>query len=242
MLWVCEEFGGRGFLDDRAAGHEDHAIGDLAGKAHLVRDADHRHALIGQRYHGIQHLFDHLRIKRRRRLIEQHHFRPHAKRAGDGHALLLATRKLHRVFVGLLQDLDPLEQAACPFLGLRLTDADSFHRRQHAVLQHGQMRKQIELLEHHADLTADRIYGLGLIAEKNPANADFPFLVGLKMVDAANERRFPAAGRPAQDDPLAAANRYVDVVQGLKSAIPLLHPLHGDHGLCALGRIGTGHQ
>ncbi len=34
-------------LDDLTLIHEDHAVCDLTGKAHLVRDANHRHAFFG---------------------------------------------------------------------------------------------------------------------------------------------------------------------------------------------------
>src|SRR5579885_1155867 len=40
-----EELLGRPFLDDLPVVHHHHAIGHLAGEAHLVGDHDHRHAL-----------------------------------------------------------------------------------------------------------------------------------------------------------------------------------------------------
>src|SRR5690606_29148784 len=47
-------------LDDFAAVHEDHAVRDRLGKAHLVRDAQHAHALAGEHDHRVEHLLDHL--------------------------------------------------------------------------------------------------------------------------------------------------------------------------------------
>src|SRR5689334_19135661 len=41
------EQGGRAFLPDLAAVHEDHVVGDPACEGHLVRDEDHRHAAAG---------------------------------------------------------------------------------------------------------------------------------------------------------------------------------------------------
>ena len=70
--------------------HEEHAVADLAGKAHLVRDDDHRHPLPRQTLHDIQHFADHFRVERRGRLVEKHHIRFHGQRAYDGHTLLLA--------------------------------------------------------------------------------------------------------------------------------------------------------
>ena len=65
---------------------------------------DHRHALFGQVDHDVEDFRDHLRIQGRGRLVEQHDFRVHAKRPGDGDALLLAAGKLARVFLSLLGD------------------------------------------------------------------------------------------------------------------------------------------
>jgi hypothetical protein len=42
---ILEEVLGGADLDDLAVGHEHHAVGDLAGEAHLVGHDDHRHAL-----------------------------------------------------------------------------------------------------------------------------------------------------------------------------------------------------
>ena len=80
--------------------HEDHPVGDLAGKAHFVGDAEHGHAFFGETDHHVQNFLDHFRVERRSRLIEQHDLRVHAKRAGNCHALLLATGQLTRIFQG----------------------------------------------------------------------------------------------------------------------------------------------
>src|SRR5215217_9785750 len=47
-LRCTEEFLRRRDLHDLAGVHEDDAVGNPARKAHLVRDADHRHSLIGE--------------------------------------------------------------------------------------------------------------------------------------------------------------------------------------------------
>ena len=93
-------------FDDFAFVHEDHAVGDGACKPHLVGHAQHGHAGSGQLNHGVEHFLDHLRVKRRGRLVEQHDAWVHAQRACNGDALLLTTRKLAWVFEGLLWDFD----------------------------------------------------------------------------------------------------------------------------------------
>ena len=49
--------------------------------------------------HHVEHLADHLGVERRGRLVEQHHDRVHAQRAGDRDALLLPARQLSRELV-----------------------------------------------------------------------------------------------------------------------------------------------
>ena len=101
--------------------------------------------------HHVQHLFDHLRVERRGRLVKEHDLGLHGQGAGDGHALLLPAGELARVDVGLFGDAHLLQQvhrrSPAPPAVLRLrTDA----LRQHDVVQHGEVREQVELLEDHA--------------------------------------------------------------------------------------------
>ena len=78
-------------LDDLTIGHEDHAVTHLTGEAHLMGDADHRHALMRELLHNLEHLADHLRVERTRRFIEEHHLRVHAECTYDRDTLLLTT-------------------------------------------------------------------------------------------------------------------------------------------------------
>src|SRR5215813_6678072 len=67
---LAEKIFGRRVLDDLPFVHENHAIGDLAGKAHLMRDNHHGHPVMREGHHDIKHLVDHLRVERRGRLVE----------------------------------------------------------------------------------------------------------------------------------------------------------------------------
>ena len=91
--------------------HEDDAVGDLAGEAHLVRHDDHRHAGLGQPPDHRQHLADQLGIERRGRLVEQHQPRRDRERAGDRDALLLAAGEPVRQVVGVVGQADARQQA-----------------------------------------------------------------------------------------------------------------------------------
>ena len=72
------------------------------------------------------------------------------------------------------------------------------------VLQDGQMRKEVEVLEHHADLAAHLVDVLQVVGELDAVDDDAALLVLLQPVDAADHGRLARAGRPADDDPLAA--------------------------------------
>ena len=84
----------------------------LPGKSHLMGHHDHGHAVAGEIGHDFQDLIDHFRVERRRRLVEEHDFRFHRQRAGDGDALLLAAREIGRIGVGFVGNADPLQEFA----------------------------------------------------------------------------------------------------------------------------------
>ena len=88
-------------------------------------------------------------------------------------------------------------------LGLRLGHAARAHRRQRAVLQDGEVREQVELLEHHADLGAHRIDVLAAGGELDAVDHDAALLHRLEPVDAADQRRLARARGPADHDALA---------------------------------------
>ena len=97
-------------LDDAALVHEDHPVGDLLGEAHLVGDAHHGHALLGQLDHHVEHLVDHLGVEGRGGLVKQHQLGLHAKGAGDGDPLLLAAGELAGLLVGVSLEADGVEE------------------------------------------------------------------------------------------------------------------------------------
>src|SRR3954451_3047844 len=149
-----EEGLGGGGLDDAAAVHEHHPVGRAAGKAHLVRDDDHRHSVPRERRHHVEDLVDHLRVERRGRLVEEHDLRGHGQGTRDRHALLLATRQLRGVLVSLRSDADPVEQLVGAALGLDLRLLADLDRPERHILEHRLVGEEVEALEHHADVAA----------------------------------------------------------------------------------------
>jgi hypothetical protein len=124
FLRIVEDFSGCPGLDDAPAIHEDDAVCDLTGKAHLVCDNDHGDTGASKFAHDVEHFADHFRIKRRCRLVEQQDPWLHRKRTGNSHALLLAARKLLGILLRLLGNADAGKQFAR--FAFRLFGAVSF--------------------------------------------------------------------------------------------------------------------
>src|SRR4030095_15442807 len=97
-----------------------------------------------------------------------------------------------------------------------------------AVLQHGQMRKQIKTLEHHADFAPDFVYPSQVRPELDALDNDPAFLELLQRVDAADQGLLAGARRAADHDALALGDIEVDVAQHVKVAIPLVERVDTD--------------
>ena len=191
---MVEEIGGGALFDDRALGHEDDAVGDLAREAHLMRDDDHRHAVFRKVAHQIEHLADHLGVERGGRLVEEHDLGRHGERAHDGDTLLLAAGEHRGILVCLVGKADALKQRHGLLVGLRLGLEAQLDGREGDVLLDCHMREEVEVLEHHAHLAAvevqvDLLAVEGDILEVNGAGGRL-----LQEVQAAQQRRFAAAG------------------------------------------------
>ncbi|MNE42051.1 hypothetical protein D3C80_1361570 [compost metagenome] len=114
--------------------------------------AHHGHAFVGQLNHYIQYFTDHFRVQRRGRFVKQHDDRVHGQGAGNRHTLLLTTGELARVLFRLVAKTDALKQRQ-PLLGrFRFAATEYLALGNGQVLGDGQVREQLEVLEHHTDL------------------------------------------------------------------------------------------
>ena len=215
----------------------------MGGKAHLVGDDDHRHALGGQLLHHRQHLADQLRVQRAGRFVEQHHPRLHGDGAGDGDALLLAARQPGRVVRGLVAQPDLVQRRAGQRLGLGAGQAaDPFQPLGH-VLQRGHVRPQVELLEHHADVAPHLAQAAPrhqppagrVIADQLAVDADLAGVIAFQEVDAAQQRRLARPGRADQAGHLSGRDVQADIPQRLEGAVELVDPGHVDR--CGLRHL-----
>ena len=131
--------------------------------------------LFGELLHHQVDLFDKFGVQRRGRLVEQHHLGLHRQRPRDGDALLLSARQARRVLVDLFGKSDLGQLFLGQFVGLFLGQVFEHARRQRDVAAHGQMREQVEMLEHHADVLAHLI-DMGLVLAKGQLAVDLDIL------------------------------------------------------------------
>jgi hypothetical protein len=94
------------------------------------------------------------------------------------------------VFVRLLGDLYPTQVGHRLFLSLGLGGSAHPDRRQGQVLQYRQVREEVERLEHHSDLAADRVQCPRVVGQLRAIHHNAAGLVHLQPVDAADHRRF----------------------------------------------------
>jgi hypothetical protein len=107
--------------------------------------------------------------------------------------------------------------------------------RERHVLEHGEVREEVELLEDHPDLAPDLLDVAQVVGELDAVHDDAPAVVLLQAVDAADHRRLPGARGPADDDHLLTVDREIDVLERLEVAEPLRDALELDHLLAVLG-------
>src|SRR5680860_987200 len=229
-LRIGEEIIGRGVLHDPALVHEDDTVRGGAGEAHLVGHDDHGHATLGEVDHDVEHLLDHLRVERRGRLVEEHHLGIHRQRAGNRDPLLLTTRELCRVLVGLVGDVDSLEQLLGPRPDVGGLLPAHLGRAERHVVEDGLVGDKVERLEHYPNIGPEirQLLALGrqqLAVEPNLALPD-----RLEAVDGPAERGFAGAGGSDDDHDLAAIDRQVDVLQHVQVAEPLVDSVEHDEG------------
>jgi hypothetical protein len=162
-----------------------------------------------------------------------------ASRAGDRHPLLLAARELCRVGIGLVGEPDPVEQlAGLPDRRVAKRSPDP-RRRLDDVLQGRHVREEVEALEDHPDLRAlagdlalaqlVELVALLAIADEPPVDPQAARVDLLEVVDAAQERRLPRAGRPEHAHDLARRDLQRDAAQDLEPAEALVDGLGLDH-------------
>ena len=194
---------------------------DLAGKTHFVGDDDHGHAVFGQLAHDGQDLVAQFRIEGAGRFIEEHHLGLHGQGAGDGNALLLAAGKLGRISLGLVFQANLRQQFAGKRFGRFLRHVFHDHRPGREVRQHGEVRKEVEGLKHHAGAKPQPSMLFAPLAragrtpalDRHAVNRDPAGVGDFKLVQAAKKGALATAARADEDDDFAGLLNVVDAVQ-----------------------------
>jgi len=101
MLRIGEKFLGAILFEDLTEIHEQYAVRNAFGKAHLVRYHEHGHTFSSQVDHDIKDFLYHFRIQCTSRLVKQHYLRLHAKAASYGDPLLLTAGQLPGILARL---------------------------------------------------------------------------------------------------------------------------------------------
>ena len=179
----------RRLFKDFPVGHEQYTVRNLARKTHLVGNADHRHSVLRKFDHCVEDLLYHFRVKGRCRLIKEHDLWFHAQGTGNGDALLLAAGKLGWIFFGLFEYVNSVEILSRNFLRVHPRHFFDAAQCQRTIVNNGQVWKQIEALEYHADVATNRLDGSGRIVYDAAVNDDRAALCLLKVIDAADQRR-----------------------------------------------------
>jgi hypothetical protein len=97
-----------------------------------------------------------------------------------------------------------------------------------AVLQRGQVREQVELLEHHADAAAYVRRGTGGVIELDAVHDDAAGVVRHQAVDAGDGGGFAGTGGAADHHALARRDGEIEARQHEQRPKALAHALHGD--------------
>ncbi len=163
-----------------------------------------------------------------------------ASARGDGHALLLSAGQLFGIGVTLGREPDLVEQVhgeGLRFGGRDLGDLDRPHGH---VLEDGEVREQVETLEHHPDPGAlprqgavvgfDEAVPATLLADGLAVDEDAPARRFLDEVHAAQHGGLPRAGRPDDGHFLARADVEVDAGQHVELSEGFVQPLDPNEG------------
>jgi hypothetical protein len=195
-----------------------YAVGSRACELDLVAHHHHRHAGLAQLAHHLEHAADQLGIERAGRLVEQQDARLERERAGDRDALLLTAGQLVRVRLGFFAKPYPCQRLQPERFCLWSCLSDDFSQSQSDIAQCIEMRIQVELLEHHADLLAHAVDVH--VGPSNVGAVDHHRAAGglLEPVAATQQRRLAGARGPDDEDELALRDDKVDPLQHLEGA------------------------
>src|SRR5262245_697353 len=239
--WIVEHLRRRSVFENLAVTEDDDAVGCLAGEADFVRDEQQRQAIAAQILEHVQHLVLQLRVESAGDLVAQQAARLHRQSAGDGDALLLPARKLSGIRTKVPAHADAVENRLGLLHCLIALHAKHADRRFGDVVKNAAVRKKLKVLEDHAERAANRSHRA--LSVRRPraqhvwSDPDLSGVEGIEAVEAAQERRFAAAGGTENGHGLAGVKGHIDAVQYLARTELLAHIHHANVVHCCFSRV-----
>ena len=176
----------------------------------------HGHTFPGQLLHNRQNLTDHLRVKGRGRLVEEHDIRLHSQGTGNSHTLLLSAGELAWECLRLICQADTGQKLHGFFPGLVLGHNLQMDRSQRHIVHHIQMVEQIKMLEHHTDVLTHLIDIRVLVRHVIAVYQNLACRRRLQLVQAAQKGGFTASGGSQENHNLAFGDIHTDILQNLQ--------------------------
>jgi hypothetical protein len=171
-------------------------------------------------------------------LVGEQHRRLVYQRPRDRDPLFLPARQLRRLVVEPVAQSEAPEQVCGPVARVARVE----RRRKRDVLDGGERRQQVKVLEDEADrlLARRRALGDGEVRHVRPREEPPAVRRVVEQPEHVEQRRFAGAARADDGDELAGRGREVDGVErddrlGAAAGVPLRHPvefdaIHGDDG------------
>ena len=194
-----------------------------------MRHDHHGHALGGEILHHVQHLAHHFGVQGAGGFVKEHHVGVHAKGAHNGDALLLSAGKLLGIYARLLQQTHARQQLGGLFGRRFFGHLAGLNGSQRKVLHHGQMRKQVELLKHHAHAAADQVDVAFGVGDVGAFKEYLPFGGPLKQIQAAQKGALARTAGADDHDFFAGSNMLVDALEDLELPKGFFESLNGYH-------------
>ena len=196
-------------------------------------DHEHGHARCRKFTHDAKDLADEFGVEGGGGLVKEHELRLHRNSARDRNTLLLTTRELNRVRLGLVGQSDLLKQFHRALLRVFRLHALDMNRCFDDVLERGAVTKEVEVLEHHANLAAlaggiflrDLVEYAVLFAVADELTIDVQATSSdlFQVIHATQERGFTGTRWADEAGDLALVYLKVDALENVESAEGLPH-------------------
>ncbi len=178
-------------------------------------------------------------IERGGRFIGKQKLRLRGERAGNADALFLATGKFCRIAVSFVGKPDEIEQRLDARANGVPFETGDFQGQRH-IAEGGARGQKVEMLEDHADRTAERTQAsLVQIGNVDAIDDDLAARRTFQAVDKTDQRRLAGAGTPDDASNGAACDGEIDRIKCGKRFVlgaEAFRYVFEEDGICGIGR------